>query len=84
MTLSTRAAANSEDLRYTVDYASVSSRLTAYVESTDYQLIESLAEQVTGLVLREFAVEEVRLKLSKPGAVKNAANVGIVLTRSRQ
>ena len=76
-------AASSDDLRHTVDYATVSSRITSEVEATQYQLIEALAENVAALVLREFAVDEIRLKLSKPGAVKNASNVGIILHRSK-
>ncbi len=82
MTLPASDAASSDDLRHTVDYDAVSKMVTNYVQETQYQLIESLAEQVASLVLDAFATDSLRLKLSKPGAVKNAASVGIVITRS--
>ena len=78
---SENTGADSDDLRHTVDYDAVSKRVTDFVSNTQYQLIESLAESVASLVLNEFAVRELKLKLSKPGAVSNAANVGIKINR---
>jgi dihydroneopterin aldolase len=75
-------AASSDDLRHTVDYDAVSKLVTSYVIDTQYQLIESLAEQVASLVLGAFATDSLKLKLSKPGAVKNAKSVGLIILRS--
>ena len=82
MTLPESDAANSDDLRHTVDYDAVSKLVTSYVIDTQYQLIESLAEQVASLVLGAFATDSLKLKLSKPGAVKNAKSVGLIILRS--
>ena len=70
MTLPESDASSSDDLRHTVDYDAVSKLVTSYVIDTQYQLIESLAEQVASLVLGAFATDSLKLKLSKPGAVK--------------
>ena len=82
MTLPESDAASSDDLRHTVDYDAVSKLVTSYVIDTQYQLIESLAEQVASLVLGAFAADSLKLKLSKPGAVKNAKSVGLIIQRS--
>jgi len=81
MTLPDSAVATSDDLRHTVDYDAVSTLVTSFVMDTQYQLIESLAESVASLILDKFAVESLKLKLAKPGAVKNAQSVGIIITR---
>ena len=82
MTLPESDASSSDDLRHTVDYDAVSKLVTSYVIDTQYQLIESLAEQVASLVLGAFATDSLKLKLSKPGAVKNTKSVGLIIQRS--
>ena len=82
MTIPESDAASSDDLRHTVDYDAVSKLVTSSVIDTQYQLIESLAEQVASLVLGAFATDSLKLKLSKPGAVKNAKSVGLIILRS--
>ena len=81
MTLASQPVAGSDDLRSTVDYDAVSIKVTSEVKKTEYQLIETLAEKIAELVLSKFAVKSLKLKLSKPGAVKNAKNVGTVIHR---
>lgn len=77
-----RAAAAQDDLSLTLDYAAVSQRVLEYVSATDFELIESLAERVAALVMGEFAVPWLRLTVTKPGAVKEAAGgVGVVIER---
>ena len=66
---------------HALDYAAISEAVTSLVEKTDYQLIETLAERVTELILRDFSATNVRLKLSKPGAVPNAKNVAVEICR---
>ncbi len=61
----------------------LSKRLQEFVGSSEFQLIETLAEKVAGLVLAEFPVRWVELRLSKPGALRGAANVGVAIKRER-
>ncbi len=76
-----RTAAGSDALPDTLDYKAVSDRLIEYVEASEFELIEALAEAVAELLLREFAVRKLRLRLSKPGAVPAAQNVGLQIER---
>ena len=83
VTLDTGAAARSDQLSDTVSYGDIARAVTTYVEASSFELIEALGEQVASLILEQFSVETVRLKLATPGAVANARQVAIVLERSR-
>lgn len=61
----------------------LSKRLRQYLSSTSFQLIETLAEKTAELILEEFPVAWLELRLSKPGALRGAANVGVVIHRQR-
>lgn len=67
----------------TLDYKAVSKRLIAFVEASHFELVETLAERCAAIVLDEFGVRWLRLKLSKPGAVRGSRAVGVRIERSR-
>jgi len=76
-------AAASDDIADTLDYKAVSKRLIAFVEASSFGLIESLAEHCADIVLNEFGVPWLRLKMSKPGAVRGSENVAVLIERKR-
>jgi dihydroneopterin aldolase len=76
-----RKAAATDDIEYAVNYKSVSKRLIAYVENRNALLVESLAEEIAAIVLEEYQVPWLRLRLSKPGAVRGARDVGLIIER---
>ena len=71
-----------DSIEFAVDYEAVSDMVSNLVQSSSFLLIETLAEAIAGKLLREFAIRSIRLKLSKPSAIQNAANVGITIERS--
>lgn len=75
--------AASDAIADTLNYKEVSKRLIDYVGQSDFGLVETLAERCAAIVLDEFRVPWLRLKLSKPGAVRGARAVGVVIERSR-
>lgn len=77
-----RRAAATEDINDALDYEAISNRLYEFVSSSEFQLIETLAQQIADLVLREFNVTWLRLTLHKPEAVARASDVGVVIERS--
>ena len=83
MAFDNRKPAASDDIGDTLDYKAVSKRLVAFVSASSFGLVETLAERCAELVLREFAVESLKLKLSKPGAVRGARAVGVMIERDR-
>jgi len=76
--------AATDDVADTLDYDAISQRLTAFVQRSEFGLVETLAERCAALVIAEFNVSWLRLKLSKPGAVRNAAAVGVIIERQRE
>ncbi len=76
----TRPAA-SDDIADTLNYKDVSKRLIGYVGESNFGLVETLAERCVAIIREEFGVSWVRLKLSKPGAVRGAKAVGVRIER---
>ena len=79
-----RLAAASDDIACALDYSAVADRLLAFAAASDFRLLETMAEQMAALLQEEFALTWLRLRLGKPGAVKQAVSVGIVLERGSQ
>lgn len=79
-----RAAAASEDIEKTLDYKAVSKRLIAMIEESEFLLIETMAERVAEVVLAEFPVPWLRLRVGKPGAVTGARDVGVIIERGQR
>ncbi|MDP1521014.1 dihydroneopterin aldolase [Porticoccus litoralis] len=76
-----RRAAASEDIRDALDYKAVSDRLQAFIGGCQFLLVETMAEQVAALVMEEFEVPWVRLRIGKPAAISQAEDVGVVIER---
>ncbi len=76
-------AGKTDDIADTLDYKAVSKRLIDYVENASFGLIEALAEHCAQIILQEFSVPRVRLKMSKPGAVRGSENVAVRIERER-
>ena len=78
-----RKAALTDSIDDTLNYKRVAKRILAFVESSQFHLVETLAEHVAMLVLDEFGISWVRIILSKPGAVRSSRDVGVSLERDR-
>ena len=74
-------SANSENIEDTLDYGAVCRRLKEMNESSEFYLIEALAEAITEVLQKEFAVNWFRLQLAKPEAVPDATEVGLIIER---
>lgn len=75
------AAAATDSIDDTLDYKAVAKRVIAFVEQSDYGLVETLAEKITEIIREEFAVPWVRLTLNKAGAVRGSKGVGVIIER---
>ena len=74
-------AAVSDRIEQALNYKAVSKRLIDYVEGSEFQLVETLAERIAELVRSEFPVPWLRLTLNKGGAVRGAQGVGVIIER---
>ena len=76
-----RKAAASDDVEDTLNYKQVAKRLQQFVGESEFQLVETLAERIAGIVTDEFGVPWVRVRVNKPGAIRGARDVGVVIER---
>lgn len=74
-------AAASDDIADTLDYKAVTKRLIEFVGNSRFELVETLAERIVEVIMQEFAVPWVRLCLNKRGAIRGAADVGLIIER---
>lgn len=77
-----RKAASSDSIADTLDYKSVSKRLLQFVGDSEFQLVETLTDRIAQIIVTEFGVSWVRVKLNKQGAVRASRDVGILIERS--
>lgn len=74
-------AAATDSIDDTLNYKKVAKRLQAYVEASDFQLVETMAERIAEIVLGEFDVPWVRVTVNKPGAIRGSRDVGVRIER---
>ncbi len=79
----TRAAAASDQLADAVDYRRLTKRVIAMVESSDFHLVEALAEAIAVLCLEDERVQSAVVRVEKPGALRFARTVGVEIERAR-
>lgn len=79
-----RKAAASDRIDDALDYKAVAKRLIGFVSASEFQLVETLAEECARIVREEFGVPWVRLTLNKKGAVRGADGVGIRIERGER
>ncbi|MFH0351343.1 MAG: dihydroneopterin aldolase [Chromatiales bacterium] len=79
-----RKAALTDSVVDTLNYKDVAKRVLAFVTDSRYQLVESLAEAVAELIIKEFDIPWLRLRLNKQGAVRGVRDVGVIIERGRR
>jgi dihydroneopterin aldolase/D-erythro-7,8-dihydroneopterin triphosphate epimerase len=79
----TRAAAKSDGIDDAVNYRTVTKQIIEHVESSEYFLVETLADKIAEICLKDARVEKVQVGLEKPGALRFARSVGVTILRDR-
>ena len=79
-----RRAAETDSVEDTLNYKNVAKRVQQFVAESEFQLVETLAEKIGEIVTGEFGVPWVRVKINKPGAIRNARDVGVVIERGER
>ena len=78
-----RKAAASDSVEDTPNYKNVAKRVQQFVADSEFQLVETLAEKIAEIVLTEFDVPWVEVRINKPGAIRNARDVGVRIRRTK-
>ena len=79
MAADNRKAAATESIEDALNYKAVAKRLIQFVEESEFQLVETLAERLAEIVLDEFDDDWLRFKMGKPGAVTGSREVGVII-----
>jgi dihydroneopterin aldolase len=72
-----------DEVEDTLDYKKVAKRVIAFVEASEFKLVETLAHRLALLILEEFGVPWIRLSVNKPGAIRGSKDVGVSIERTR-
>src|SRR5262249_4709133 len=78
-----RNASIRDEVEDTLDYKKVAKRVIAFVEASEFKLVETLAHRLALLVLEEFGVQWIRVSVNKPGAIRGSKDVGVTIVRTR-
>jgi len=79
-----RKAAASDRIEDALDYKQIAKRVQQFVEDSSFQLVETLAENIAAVVLREFDVPWIVVRVNKPGAIRGSRDVGVIIRRERK
>jgi len=76
-----KKAAKTDAIEDTIDYKKITKGIIKFVEESSFQLQETLAEGIANLLKEEYNVSSIKLRLSKPGALRHAEDVGVIIHR---
>ena len=78
-----RTASVRDEVEDTLDYKKVAKRVIAFIEASEFKLVETAAHRLALALLEEFGMEWVRLSINKPGAIRGSRDVGVSIERNR-
>ena len=77
-------AAATDEVADTLNYKLVAKRIKGFVADSSFQLVETLAERIAGIIREEFDVAWVKVRVNKPGAIRGSKAVGVLIERGEQ
>ena len=83
MQIDTKKASQLDSIEDALDYKAVSKRVKQFIQASQFNLIETLAENVAKIILEEFDVQWLKLRISKPFAIRDSRNVGVSIERTK-
>ena len=84
MSADIRNAAASDCVDDTLNYKLVAKRVQQFVADSEFHLVETLAEKIAAMIIDEFGVTWIRVRVNKPGAIRGAKDVGVIIERGER
>ena len=84
MAMDNRKAAATDAIADAIDYGEIAQRVIALVEASRCQLVETLIENIAAMIMKDFGVPWVRIKLNKQGALRGVRDVGVIIERGQR
>ena len=76
------AAAKKDTIEAATDYKSITKAIISFVEENKFELVETFAEKIAEMVIKEYKVKWIKLRVSKPGALRFSKDVGVIIELS--
>jgi len=76
-----KKAAATDSIEDAIDYKAITKGVIKFVEESSFQLQETLAENIAALVKEKYGVKSIKLRVSKPGALRGSKDVGLIIYR---
>ncbi len=76
--------ANSDWIGDTLNYRDVSKRVESFIQNSQFQLVEKLAEEIAAILTGEFGIQWCRVKINKFGVIRGAGDVGVIIERGKK
>ena len=83
MQTDTKKISQSDSIEDALDYKAVSKRAKQFIQDSQFNLIETLAENLAQIILEEFDVQWLKLSISKPYAIRDSKNIGVCIERTK-
>lgn len=77
-------AAATDSIDDTLNYKAVAKRVISFVSESEFELVETLAERITEILINEFDIPWCKLRLNKKGAVRGVRDVGVIIERGKK
>ena len=65
-------AGKSDNIDDALDYKKIGKSIVNLVENSSFFLVEKMAEEIASLVLQNEQIEEIKLRVEKPGALRGS------------
>ena len=77
-----KTAAAADAIEATTDYKSITKAIIAFVENNKFELVETFAERIAEMVIKDFNIAEIRLRVSSP-VLRYSKDVGVIIERNK-
>ena len=74
-----KQAAKTDDICDTVDYFKVHAELKKLIENKEFNLVETIAQNIKDLILQNFNIQKVNILIKKPSAILDVEYCGVCL-----
>ena len=78
------SASKEDKIEATTDYKTITKKIISFIEENKFELVETFAEKIAEMVIKDFDVNWIKLRVSKPGALRFSKDVGVIIERSSE
>ena len=78
------SASKEDKIEATTDYKTITKKIISFIEENKFELVETFAEKIAEMVIKDIDVNWIKLRVSKPGALRFSKDVGVIIERSSE